>query len=70
MSNPTQLQPGKVGLIQQQPDGRICQIGLTKDQSDLLQAFLSSISKESNLIRMPKEYDLFLQSQINKNNTK
>lgn len=30
MSNPTQLQTGKVGLIQQQPDGRICQIGLTK----------------------------------------
>lgn len=26
----TQLQPGKVGLIQQQPDGRISQIGLTK----------------------------------------
>ena len=51
---------GTIALIQQQIDGSIKQIGLTQEQSDLLQLFLSAISKESQFVLMPKEYDLTL----------
>ena len=56
--NITTLGVGGIALIQQQPDGRIAQIGLTVEQSKLLQIFLASISKETKLVMMPKEYDL------------
>jgi hypothetical protein len=62
MANFTNLEIGKIGLIQQTEDGRIVQIGLTKTQSDLLQLFLSSLSKESPLIKMGSEYDLELKN--------
>jgi hypothetical protein len=62
MSKFETLDVGKVALIQQTEDGRIVQIGLTKSQSELLQVFLASISKESPLIQMPKEYDLKLKT--------
>lgn len=51
---------GTIGLIQQQIDGSIKQIELNKEQSELLQIFLSSLSKGSKLLLLPKEYDLKL----------
>lgn len=62
MAKFTNLEIGKIGLIQETEDGRIVQIGLTKTQSELLQLFLSTLSKESPLIRMGGEYDLVLKS--------
>lgn len=58
------LPVGQIGLIQQQPDGRIVQIGLTPSQSTMLQAFLTSLSKEKPLLRMGKEYELVLASEL------
>lgn len=55
---------GTIGLIRQLEDGRIVQIGLTQEQSTMLQMFLSGISKESKLIQMPQDYDLVLKSTI------
>jgi len=52
------LDTGKIGLIQQLEDGRIIQIGLQKWQSESLQLFLASISKENPLIKMGEEYEL------------
>jgi hypothetical protein len=37
----TELEVGTIGLIQQQENGRILQIGLTVEQSKMLQMFLS-----------------------------
>ena len=54
---------GTIGLIQQQIDGSIRQIGLTQEQSELLQIFLSSISKDSKLLLLPKEYDLTINNR-------
>lgn len=64
-----QLETGAIALIQQLEDGRIVQIGLTEQQSTMLQLFLSGISKESKLIRMPEEYDLVLKSTVNNNHS-
>lgn len=58
------LEPGKVALIQQDDKGRILQIGMTKEQSIMLQSFLSILSQGSPLVQMTKEYDLVLRSEI------
>ena len=58
------VEVGTVALIQQTEDGRILQIGLTTNQSEMLQSFLAVISKESKLIQMPEEYDLVLKSSL------
>ena len=55
---------GTIALMQQQENGRIIQIGLTKSQSQLLQIFLATLSKESKLVQMPEEYDLILKNQV------
>ena len=55
---------GTIALIQQTEEGRILQIGLTPNQSEMLQSFLAVISKESKLIQMPEEYDLVLKSSL------
>ncbi len=57
---------GIICLIQQQEDGRILQIGLTTQQSELLQIFLSTISKESPLVQMGEDYELILKSTLTK----
>ena len=57
---------GTIALIQQTETGRILQIGLTPNQSEMLQSFLAVISKESKLIQMPEEYDLVLKSSLKK----
>lgn len=64
MANFTQLEVGKIALIQQDEEGNIIQIGLLKDQSELLQLFLASLSKESKLVKMPESYNLVLKSSL------
>jgi hypothetical protein len=66
MENFKAVEVGVVALIQQTEEGRIVQIGLSVGQSELLQLFLSSLSKDSKLIQMPKEYDLVLKSSLEK----
>ena len=58
------VEDGTIALIQQTEEGRILQIGLTPNQSEMLQSFLAVISKESKLIQMPEEYDLVLKSSL------
>lgn len=58
------VEVGTIALIQQTEDGRILQIGLTPNQSEMLQSFLAVISKESKLLQMPEEYDLVLKSSL------
>ena len=64
MSNFENLEPGNIALIQQTPEGRILQIGITQAQSQMLQIFLASISQESPLVQMGEEYDLVLKSKL------
>ena len=58
MSRFKELKTGEVGLIQQLKDGRIIQIGLTIDQSKMMQMFLAALSKDSPLIQMGDDYEL------------
>jgi hypothetical protein len=60
MENFERLDIGAIGLVQETEDGRIRQIGLTSEQSILLQIFLAQISKDSPLVQMGEEYDLIL----------
>lgn len=60
MPNIGHYEIGTIGLIQEQEDGRIAQIGLTDEQSRLLQIFLSMLSEIKPIIRLPEEYDLVL----------
>lgn len=64
MNKFTELEVGAIALIKQQENGRILQIGLTVEQSKMLQMFLASLSQESKLIQMPEEYDLVLKSSL------
>ena len=59
----TELEVGAIALIQRK-GGRILQIGLTVEQSKLLQIFLATLSQESKLIQMPEDYDLVLKSLV------
>ena len=53
------VEVGKVGLIQQMEDGTITQIGLTKEQSEMLQALVGMLSDEKKpLLRLPKQFNL------------
>ena len=60
MKNFKHLEIGKIGLIQQTKDGVIRQIGLTEEQSSMLQIFLATLSKEEPLHALPKEYNLII----------
>lgn len=62
MANFETLEVGKMALIQQTKDGRILQVGLTENQSALLQNFLAILSKESPLVQMGNNLDLILKS--------
>lgn len=59
----SRLEIGKVGLIQEQEDGRIVQIGLTPAQSEMLQTFLAILSQEQPLVQMGEDYELILKSE-------
>jgi hypothetical protein len=56
------VKAGEIGLIQLQENGSICQIGLTVEQSKLLQIFLSKLSEQSKLVKMPAEYNLIFKT--------
>ena len=58
------VEPGTIALIQQSETGRIMQVGLTPEQSEMLQKFLAIISANSPLIRMGEDYDLILKSNV------
>jgi hypothetical protein len=58
-----ELELNKVGLVQRQSGDRIVQIGLTTQQSELLQEFLIKLSQYSPLIQMPEAYDLKLKNK-------
>lgn len=64
MASFLELEVGKIGLIQQDDEGNIIQIGLSKEQSEILQLFLASLSKESKLIKMPEIYNLVFKSSL------
>ena len=55
---------GTIALIQQTEEGRILQIGLTPEQSNMLQFFLAKLSEKSKLIQMQEDYDLVLKSSL------
>ena len=57
------LEIGAVGLVQETEDGRIRQIGLTEEQSRMLQILVASISNGDPLILMGEEYDLKLKNK-------
>ena len=63
MAQIERLNIGAVGLVQETEDGRIRQIGLTEEQSKLLQVLVASISNVSPLLQMGEEYDLVLKSE-------
>lgn len=58
---------GQFGIITENKNGVIKQIGLTEEKSKMLEFFLSSISKDSPLVELPKEYDLTI---LNKSDNK
>jgi hypothetical protein len=58
------VKAGEIALIQVQEDGSISQIGLTKQQSQMLNFFMATLSKEQSLLKMPSDYDLVLKSSI------
>ncbi len=64
MANFGNVETGTIALIQQDKLGRIIQIGLTKEQSQLLQIFLATLSKDSSLVKMGEDYDLVLKSSV------
>ena len=57
------LNIGAIGLVQETEDGRIRQIGLTEEQSKMLQVLVASISNGSPLVQMGEDYDLVLKSE-------
>lgn len=63
MSKIKQSDTGHVGLIKRLEDGRIAQIALTREQHEMLQCFLSALSKESPLMQMEAVYDLVLKKE-------
>jgi len=63
MSDKIQNAPvGRVGLIMQTNDGTIVQLGLTEEQSSLLQILVGSLTTEKPLYRLPAKYDLALKN--------
>ncbi len=65
MANFERLELGKIGLIKETEDGRIIQIGLTPEQSEMLQIFLATVSQGKPLVQMGEDYELVLKSSVN-----
>ncbi len=57
------LQPNQIGLISQDENGVIYQIALTEEQSRMINAVVAMMSEQKPLLRLPKEYDLILQTK-------
>jgi len=64
MASFERLELGKIGLVQETEDGRIVQIGLRAEQSEMLQLFLATISKDNPLVVMGEDYELVLKSSV------
>ena len=60
------IRPGEIGLITIDETGRIMQIGVTEEQHDAIQHFLSIISENSPLVQMGEDHDLVLKSSLKK----
>jgi hypothetical protein len=58
MANIERLELGKIGLVRVTSDGRIVQLGLTVEQSEMLQFFLATISQDNPLVVMGEDYEL------------
>lgn len=59
-----QAEKGTICLIQETEDGRIAQVALTSEQSQMIQMILASLSKEKPLVIMGPEYDLILKRNV------
>ena len=55
---------GEIGLVQLTEDGRLAQIALTQEQRGMFTFFLSMLSQQKALIKLPEEYDLVSKSKI------
>lgn len=64
MFNTENVSVGTISLIQQTETGRIRQIGITEEQSQILQFFLAKISEGNPLVQMGSDYDLLLRSSV------
>jgi len=64
-TNFSYLENGEVGIIQIDGD-RVVQLGLTIEQSKMLQIFLASISQSSPIVKMGEEHDLILKHRAKK----
>ena len=51
-----------VGLVRQLENGRIVQIGMTEEQSTMLQIFVAALSKEKPLVELPHAWDLVIKN--------
>jgi hypothetical protein len=58
------VEAGTIALIQQTETGRILQIAITAEQSEVLQMFLASISQTNPLIQMGEDHDLVLKRNL------
>ncbi len=54
-----QLEGDAVGLVMLGKDGGVVQIGLSQEQSDMLQMFAAMLSQDSPLIKLGEEYNLY-----------
>ena len=54
-----QLEGDAVGLVMLGKDGGVVQIGLSQEQSDMLQMFAAMLSQESPLVKLGEEYNLY-----------
>ena len=54
-----QLEGDAVGLVMLSKDGGVVQIGLSQEQSDMLQMFAAMLSQDSPLIKLGEEYNLY-----------
>jgi len=68
-TNFSYLENGEVGIIQIDGD-RVVQLGLTIEQSKMLQIFLASISQSSPIVKMGEEHDLTLKHKAKKTKPK
>jgi hypothetical protein len=55
---------GRIGLIQQQDDGSIIQLGMSEEQSDMLQLLVASISSDKPLVKLPSKYNLIPKQSV------
>lgn len=59
-------QSGLFSIVKQEEDGSIVQFAMSPQQKIMLTAFLSSISKETPLVKMSEKYNLVLKSTVKK----